>query len=161
MTDPTSPGRARPAEAQEEADEQTYRAWEHACDHGLQQGNPPAGAPLDRNIDRLSQEFPEVSDPERLQQQYDAQMRECGPNQTHPQYEGPGYTEPPFDWAGWHQDHNPHWTFEQWAGDRGYPPEEIATANQPRATGGERQQPARHPPQPQQAPRGEPELEAG
>jgi hypothetical protein len=62
---------------------------------------------------------------------YDAYVGERGPNWTYPEYEGPGYTEPAFDWEGWHEDHDPGWTFDEWAEERGYLPEQIAAVSQP------------------------------
>jgi hypothetical protein len=84
---------------------------------------------LDEEIDRLAAEFPEVTGPEREQAEVDADARENWDPWAYPGYEGPGYTEPPVNWEGWHQDHAPGWTFEEWASERGYIPEAIEAAS--------------------------------
>ncbi len=68
----------------------------------------PADLELDAEIERLSQVYPEISEPERQQAENYRQAAERGPNLSYPEFEGPGFTEPPDDWEGWHQDHSEH-----------------------------------------------------
>jgi hypothetical protein len=81
---------------------------------------------LDAEINDFAREYPEKSQAEIEQEAIDADARENW-GSSYPEYEGPGYTEPPLNWCG--ENHDPDWTFTGWAEDRGYPPDEIAAVN--------------------------------
>jgi hypothetical protein len=50
------------------------------------------------------------------------EAHERGPNWSYPEYEGPGFTEPPLNWCG---EHHEGWTFTQWAEEREFAAERI------------------------------------
>lgn len=108
---------------EEEQSDADYWNWMENYPHS---GNPSKSRALDREIDRYSEEYPEVSSLEREQEEFYRQAYERGPNWSYPEYEGPGFTEPPLNWSGYaHKD----WTFTQWAKERDYVPERIAEIN--------------------------------
>lgn len=107
---------------------QRNKAYEEWAREEGRAGNPPKSHALDGEIDRYSERYPEVSSPEREQQEIYREIHERGPRWAYPEFEGPGYTEPPVDWAGWHHDHK-GWTFTEWAEEHNYTPERIDEIN--------------------------------
>jgi hypothetical protein len=93
-----------------------------------QKGNPPKSRALEWEIDRYSEQYPEVSSLEMEQEEICRETHERGPNWSYPEYEGPGITEPPVDWEGWHHDHT-GWTFTEWAEEHNYADELIDEIN--------------------------------
>jgi len=113
--------------AEEEAERQAdarYREW---ADNEYHKSNPPKSVELDREIGRFSEQFPEVSHLEQEQRDFEEAAYARGPNWSFPQYEGPGFTEPPLHWKapGQHKG----WTFTTWALERGYAGERIDEIN--------------------------------
>ena len=110
------------AENQRDAD---YWDWREDYPH---KGNPPDSRELDREVERFSQQYPEVSWLESEQKKFEAEAYERGPNMSYPEYEGPGFTEPAMDSEIWHHDHT-GWTFSEWAGECDYAAELIEDIN--------------------------------
>jgi hypothetical protein len=102
-----------------------YWDWREDYPH---KGNPPDSRELDREVERFSQQYPEVSWLATEQKKFEAEAYERGPNMSYPEYEGPGFTEPPMDSEIWHHDHT-GWTFSEWADERDYAPELIEDIN--------------------------------
>jgi hypothetical protein len=68
----------------------------------------------DRLIGEFSREYPEISGPEMQQAEINKDAAENWNGAVYPPYEGPGYTEPPADWEGWHQPHSEHEREHYW-----------------------------------------------
>jgi hypothetical protein len=119
------------AEQEEELDRQVQadiEEYERNADYDRwagrypQKGNPPKSRALDWEIDRYSEQYPEVSSLEMEQEEIYREAHERGPNWSYPEYEGPGFTEPALNWCG---EHHEGWTFTQWAEEREYAAELI------------------------------------
>jgi hypothetical protein len=110
-------------EAERDTADDRWAAYAVECDLGRHQGNPPDSRLLDMQIGHYAGQYPEITDAERAQAEYRAELDERGLDR-----EGPGYTEPPLDWEGWHEDH-PGWTFTEWAEARGWDAEYVAEIN--------------------------------
>jgi hypothetical protein len=65
----------------------------------------PGEAERDRLIEEAAGRFPEYSHLDQQQEAIDADAR-ANWGSSYPEYEGPGYTEPPVNWEGWHTDHS-------------------------------------------------------
>src|SRR5260370_31384571 len=94
------------AENQRDAD---YWDWREDYPH---KGNPPDSRELDREVQRFSQQYPEVSWLESEQKKFEAEAYERGPNMSYPEHEGPGFTEPAMHSQIRHHD-RPGQTFHQ------------------------------------------------
>ncbi len=101
---------------QEDRANADYRKWAENEGHV---GNLPGSAERDRLIGWFSEQYPEVSSLEREQEEHYREAYGGGPRWEYPEYEGPGFTEPPVDWEGWHRDHK-GWTFTEWALQHNY-----------------------------------------
>jgi hypothetical protein len=110
-------------EAERDAADDRWAAYAVECDLGRHQGNPPDSRLLEMQIGHYAGQYPEITDAERAQAEYRAELDERGLDR-----EGPGYTEPPLDWEGWHEDHK-GWTFTEWAEARGWDAEHVAEIN--------------------------------
>lgn len=110
-----------PAEAQVETDE----VWPDAASWAARkpQAPDPGEAERDRLIEEAAERFPEYSHLDQAQMEIDADAR-ANWGSSYPEYEGPGYTEPPVNWAGWHADHSEferdhYWDYHPEAVDAG------------------------------------------
>jgi hypothetical protein len=109
------------------AADERYDKYAADCDYGPQKGNPPESDRLDEEIQRFTEEFPEMSEAEREQIDFVQTAYEQGPRGSFPEYEGPGFTEPPLNWVA--PGEHDGWTFSQWAEEHGYDPEVIEDIN--------------------------------
>ena len=71
-------------------------------------------AERDQLIEEASQEFPEYSYLDRVQERIYEEARERGPNMSYPEYEGPGFTEPAANDPGLHEDHSEYERDHYW-----------------------------------------------
>ena len=110
-----------------------YDEYAADCGYGMQEGNPPDSHRLDEEIQRFSEEFPEMSEAEREQIDFERAAFEQGPRESFPEYEGPGFTEPPLNWVA--PGEHDGWTFDQWAEEHGYSRAQIDGINEEFAWG--------------------------
>jgi hypothetical protein len=103
-------GEADPEQDADRADA-VYRRWVQEGERG----NPPASPALDREIDAALEQYPDGPTwAEQAQADEYAAARERGPNMSYPEFEGPGFTEPPVDWPGWHREHTEEEREQYW-----------------------------------------------
>jgi hypothetical protein len=100
----------------------------HWADNEYHVGNPEDYEWRDREIARFTAQYPEVSSLEQEQRDFEAEAFDRGPNWSYPEYEGPGFTEPPIFSEEYHEDH-PGWTLTEWALERGYAEERVDEIN--------------------------------
>ncbi len=109
---------AHPHEAAERTRDGNYREWDARRELGQARGNPPASRALDADITLFSWQYPEFSGLDRDQAAVDADAdADASLNAdyaVYPPYEGPGYTEPPVNWEGWHQPHSEYEKDHYW-----------------------------------------------
>ena len=101
-------------EAAERARDNNYRAWLASQEHGQVRGNPPASRLLDASIAQLASEYPEYSALDREQAEINEDAMVHSDWGTYPPYTGPGYTESPVNWEGWHRPHSDYEKDHYW-----------------------------------------------
>jgi len=101
-------------EAAERAKDDSYQKWAEEQGQGQPGRNPPKSRMLDAKIAEFAREFPEFSGPDQAQAEIDADATENWDAGMYPPYEGPGYTEPPVNWEGWHQPHSAYEKDHYW-----------------------------------------------
>lgn len=89
--------------AAERAADARYQLWVKAQEHGQRAGNPPRSRLLEARIAELAKLYPEYSALDIEQARIDADAHSNWNSEAYPPYAGPGYTEPPVNWEGWHQ----------------------------------------------------------
>lgn len=86
----------------------------------------------DRLIEEFSREYPEISVPEMQQAEINKDAAENWDGAVYPPYVGPGYTEPPADWEGWHEPHSEHEREHYWDNpEHDIPPEPQSADYEP------------------------------
>ncbi|HET9896992.1 MAG TPA: hypothetical protein VFQ44_18820 [Streptosporangiaceae bacterium] len=98
------------------ADDARYPRRAEDLEQGRRAGNPPGCKLLDTQIARLARQFHEYSYQDLFQAEIDAaaesylEWNQFG----YPPYEGPGYTEPPLNWEGYHKPRTEHERDHYW-----------------------------------------------
>ncbi len=105
---------AHPREAAERTRDGNYREWAARRELGQVCGNPPASRALDADITLFACKYPEFSGLDRGQAAVDADADLNADYAVYPPYEGPGFTEPPLNWEGWHQPHSDYEKDHYW-----------------------------------------------
>jgi hypothetical protein len=95
--------RSAGSQAPGRADDARYLLRASAQEQGQRAGNPPSSRLLDTQIADLAEEYPEYSALDIAQAEIHADARRNWNSEAYPPYAGPGYTEPPVNWEGWHQ----------------------------------------------------------
>lgn len=100
----------------EEAQVETDAVWPDAASWATRkpQAPDPGEAERDRLIEEAAERFPEYSHLDQQQAAIDADARANWNGYAYPPYEGPGYTEPPVNWEGWHSDHSEYERDHYW-----------------------------------------------